>query len=166
MNTVQPSSAAKRKPKGPIKFNIQLNEEQKEAKDEILANDITVLRGQAGSGKAQPLSARVLTPNGYVRMGDLDVGDYISTPAGGKAAILGIYPQGIKDVYKITFSDKSTTYACLDHLWAVQHRDDKHTPKRRKGYANNNHDRWRILTTKQLLDAGLQRAEDCGLEHL
>jgi phosphate starvation-inducible protein PhoH and related proteins len=51
MNTVQPSSAAKRKPKGPIKFNIQLNEEQKEAKDEILANDITVLRGQAGSGK-------------------------------------------------------------------------------------------------------------------
>lgn len=51
MNTVQPSSAAKRKPKGPIKFNIQLNEEQKEAKDEILANDITVLRGNAGSGK-------------------------------------------------------------------------------------------------------------------
>ncbi len=51
MNTVPPSSAAKRKPKGPIKFNIQLNEEQKEAKDEILANDITVLRGQAGSGK-------------------------------------------------------------------------------------------------------------------
>jgi len=51
MNTIQPSSAAKRKPKGPIKFNIQLNEEQKEAKDEIMANDITVLRGQAGSGK-------------------------------------------------------------------------------------------------------------------
>lgn len=51
MSTIQPSSAAKRKPKGPIKFNIQLNEEQKEAKDEIMANDITVLRGQAGSGK-------------------------------------------------------------------------------------------------------------------
>ncbi len=29
---------AKRKPKGPIKFNIQLNEEQKSAKSKILAN--------------------------------------------------------------------------------------------------------------------------------
>ena len=42
---------AKRKPKGPIKFNIQLNEEQKNAKSLILENPITVLRGMAGRGK-------------------------------------------------------------------------------------------------------------------
>lgn len=41
----------KRKPKGPIKFNLQLNEEQKRVKATILANPITVLKGQAGSGK-------------------------------------------------------------------------------------------------------------------
>lgn len=41
----------KKKPKNPIKFNIQLNEEQKEAKRIILENDITVITGQAGSGK-------------------------------------------------------------------------------------------------------------------
>lgn len=41
----------KRKPKNPIKFNIQLNEEQKAAKAEILANTVTLLKGQAGSGK-------------------------------------------------------------------------------------------------------------------
>lgn len=41
----------KRRPKNPIKFNIQLNEEQKEAKALILENPITVLRGAAGSGK-------------------------------------------------------------------------------------------------------------------
>jgi phosphate starvation-inducible PhoH-like protein len=41
----------KRKPKGPIKFKIQLNEEQKEAKSKILANTITLLAGAAGSGK-------------------------------------------------------------------------------------------------------------------
>jgi phosphate starvation-inducible PhoH-like protein len=41
----------KKKPSNPIKFNIQLNEEQKQAKDLILNNPITVLRGQAGSGK-------------------------------------------------------------------------------------------------------------------
>ena len=43
---------AKRKPKGPIKFNISLNEEQKVAKAKILDNTITILRGKAGSGKS------------------------------------------------------------------------------------------------------------------
>ena len=41
----------KRKPKNPIKFNIQLNEEQKEAKQKILEAPITVIKGMAGSGK-------------------------------------------------------------------------------------------------------------------
>jgi phosphate starvation-inducible PhoH-like protein len=43
---------SKRKPKGPIKFNIQLNEEQKKAKDQILSSVVTVLKGKAGSGKS------------------------------------------------------------------------------------------------------------------
>lgn len=41
----------KRRPKGPIKFNVTLNEEQKAAKASILNSPITVLKGMAGSGK-------------------------------------------------------------------------------------------------------------------
>ena len=41
----------KKKPKGPIKFQIQLNEEQKAVKSAILNNVITIVTGQAGSGK-------------------------------------------------------------------------------------------------------------------
>jgi phosphate starvation-inducible PhoH-like protein len=41
----------KKKIKNPIKFKLQLNEEQKEAKDVILQNTITLLAGRAGSGK-------------------------------------------------------------------------------------------------------------------
>jgi phosphate starvation-inducible PhoH-like protein len=41
----------KRKPKNPIKFKIQLNEEQKQAKAKILDSTITLLAGSAGSGK-------------------------------------------------------------------------------------------------------------------
>src|SRR6056300_568711 len=37
--------------KNPIKFKIQLNEEQKLAKEEILNNTLTLLAGSAGSGK-------------------------------------------------------------------------------------------------------------------
>jgi phosphate starvation-inducible PhoH-like protein len=42
---------SKRKPKNPIKFQIQLNDEQKQAKSLILDNPITALKGMAGSGK-------------------------------------------------------------------------------------------------------------------
>lgn len=41
----------KRRPKNPIKFNVQLNEEQKEAKQKILESPITAIKGMAGSGK-------------------------------------------------------------------------------------------------------------------
>jgi len=41
----------KRRPKKPIKFNVQLNDEQKKAKALILDNPVTVLKGMAGSGK-------------------------------------------------------------------------------------------------------------------
>lgn len=43
--------AQKRRPKKPIKFNVQLNDEQKKAKAIILENPITAIRGMAGSGK-------------------------------------------------------------------------------------------------------------------
>ena len=43
--------APKRRPKKPIKFNVQLNDEQKQAKAKILESPITVLKGMAGSGK-------------------------------------------------------------------------------------------------------------------
>jgi phosphate starvation-inducible PhoH-like protein len=41
----------KRKPKNPISFKIQLNDEQKLAKQVILDSPVTLLRGMAGSGK-------------------------------------------------------------------------------------------------------------------
>jgi phosphate starvation-inducible PhoH-like protein len=47
----QEAFKAKRKPKGPIKFKLTLNEEQKEAKKIILENPVNVLKGMAGSGK-------------------------------------------------------------------------------------------------------------------
>jgi len=46
------NGSVKRKPKNPIKFSVQLNEEQKQAKEIILNSKITVIKGQAGSGKS------------------------------------------------------------------------------------------------------------------
>lgn len=46
------ASSKRRNLKNPIKFQVSLNEEQKDAKAAILGNKISVIRGQAGSGKS------------------------------------------------------------------------------------------------------------------
>lgn len=76
-----------------------------------------------GAGKAQPLDATVWTPSGPKRMGDIRVGDVVCTPDGGAARVTGVFPQGEKDIFRISFSDGSSAEACDEHLWRVSHVD-------------------------------------------
>lgn len=89
------------------------------------SNKSAVLSGEMGVGKAQPLHAKVLTPSGWVPMGDLRVGDLVIDPEGGTSKIVGVFPQGTKPVYRVTFSDGAQTECCDEHLWSVN------TPLRR-----------------------------------
>mgnify|MGYP003625947184 FL=1 len=50
-NSIKTPHRQKKVLKNPIKFKLQLNEEQKEAKAKILNNTLTLLAGKAGSGK-------------------------------------------------------------------------------------------------------------------
>lgn len=82
-----------------------------------------LLTGPAGTGKAQPLYANIRVPNGWEKMGNLKVGDLVCNPDGGYSKISGIFPQGIKNNYKITFSDGSIAESCDEHLWTVKFSD-------------------------------------------
>ncbi len=95
------------------------NAEQRMAVDILLDPNIKLvtLVGRAGSGKAQPLDSNILCPSGYVKMGDLKIGHSVLTPSGEKAEILGIYPQGKIDIYKVNFTDGTSTECSDDHLW-------------------------------------------------
>jgi hypothetical protein len=77
------------------------------------------LFGAAGTGKAQPLYSKVLTPSGWVNMGSLVLGDFVLCPDGSTAKILGIFPQGLQDTYEITFHDGRQVHASGEHLWEV-----------------------------------------------
>ena len=76
-----------------------------------------LLHGGAGSGKAQPISTPIPTPDGWKKMGDLKVGDKVFAENGSITEILGVFPQGIKDVYRITLEDGRTIECELNHLW-------------------------------------------------
>jgi phosphate starvation-inducible protein PhoH len=78
-----------------------------------------VAYGCAGTGKAQPLYSKILTPSGWTTMGKIKIGDYVLTPNGKKSKVCGIFPQGKKHIYEIVFHDGSKTRCCLEHLWEI-----------------------------------------------
>ncbi len=80
---------------------------------------------------AQPLDAKILTPSGWRTMGEMRPGDEVTTPTGEVAKVVGVYPQGEKPVFRVTFSDGSSTRCCDDHLWLTQSRDDV---KKKRGW--------------------------------
>ena len=75
--------------------------------------------GANGVGKAQPLHCKVKTPKGWTTIGECCVGDLLTSPNGRTTSVIGVYPQGSRPVYKITFADGRHTEADQDHLWKV-----------------------------------------------
>ncbi|MFD6227723.1 PhoH family protein [Streptomyces sp. NPDC060232] len=91
-------------------------------------------------GRAQPVFTNVLTPDGWRPIGDLQVGDLVVGSNGEPTPVLGVYPQGEKDIYRVTAQDGSWTLSCGEHLWTVRTRDDKRRDKP-----------WRVLETKEMI---------------
>jgi len=80
--------------------------------------------GEAGDnigrgGRAQPLDAKVLTPTGWRAIGDLVRGDRILGSNGTPTVVTGVYDRGVREVYRVRFSDGSSTRCCDEHLWRV-----------------------------------------------
>ncbi len=76
-------------------------------------------------GRAQPLTAKVLTPDGWRQIGDLAVGDLVVGSNGLPTPVLGVYPQGRRQVYRVVTQDGAETLACGEHLWTVRTPDDR-----------------------------------------
>ena len=82
--------------------------------------NLVFICGQATSGKAQPYTSKVLTPNGFVEMGSLNIGDAILAPDNSTQRVLNIFEQGEIDVWRLTFDDGAQTECCKNHLWKVR----------------------------------------------
>ena len=89
-------------------------------KQEMFLNSnstITLAGGAAGSGKALRHGEKVLTKNGFVNIENIKIGDSVVTPKNTVETVIGVYPQGLVDIYRITFQDGSTVDTCGNHLW-------------------------------------------------
>lgn len=73
----------------------------------------------AGSGKALKNGSGVLTPHGYKPIEQLKVLDLVIDDKGDKQVVVGVFPQGKKQIYKVQFSTGAEIECSPDHLWSV-----------------------------------------------
>ena len=103
-----------------------------------------MIYGQAGMGKAQPLYCQVLTPHGYKKLADISIGDKVMGKDGKIQEVIGVYPQGVRPVYKVTTNDGAVTYCDEEHIWNVRASSGN---SRKAGFKN--------LTLKEMLSKGI-----------
>lgn len=115
---------------------------QVEAVNIATENGGGIIIAGTGAGKDQPLTSKILTPTGWVQMGNIKLNDVVITPSGDYANVVGIFPQGMKDVYEIEFHDGSKTRCGYQHLWKVK--------KPKKPWRADTTDA--IISTKDIID--------------
>jgi hypothetical protein len=126
---------------------IDLEDYQKEGVLFLRSKKRCILADETGLGKEQPMDARILTPTGWVTMGELKVGSRVIGQNGRSCRVTGVFPQGIKPVYKVTFADGASVECGEDHLWSVNS-----SVRRFRGSPS------RVLSLKQLVSIGLRDA--------
>ena len=119
--------------------------------------DIVCFTGGTGGGKLNPLDEPVLTVDGWKQMGDIRIGDELVAPLNRERSfVTGIYPQGVKPIYKVTTSDGRTTRCGLEHLWRVY--TEKQVYKHRRGRGG-----FFVKTTKEIKEEFLDKGKSVYL---
>ena len=89
-----------------------------------------ILLAEAGTGKANSVDTivPVADERGYIRIGDIKIGDQVFDENGMPVKVLGVFPQGELPAYEVIFSDGTSVVCNDEHLWAArtrsQHYDD------------------------------------------
>lgn len=97
--------------------------------------------GTTGTGKScldnELIPAPV--PGGYIRNGDIKVGDKVYGRHGNVETVTGVFPQGLRTVYRLTLADGRTLDCAGDHLWTY------------KGRMGNSSKTWKTVSTEELM---------------
>lgn len=85
---------------------------------------LVVVTGVPTSGKALSLDTPLPSPNGWINMGDIKIGDKLYDEDGKECTVTFVTPiQHNRKCYKMIFSDNSEIICDEEHLWVT--RDDK-----------------------------------------
>lgn len=120
----------------------------------LAKGELGVILAAFGVGKALPNSNKVYTPEGYKLMGDIKVNDKVFGRNGKETNVIGVYPQGNRPIFKISFNDDTFTFCDEEHLWSVnsinqRNRSSWKDGKRIKLKPDNS---FKVIKTKDLIN--------------
>lgn len=83
----------------------------------------SLIHSTTGSGKGQPVSLEIPTPDGFKKMGELKVGDRVFGRNGKPTIVTGVFPQGKQKIYEVEFTSGQKTICDENHLWTLKKRN-------------------------------------------
>lgn len=137
-----------------IKVNIDYSkylhrpplEHQKEAIEKLVGTKKFILADDMGLGKALSNNTLIYTPKGVKKMGEIVIGDKVVGSDGNPYNVIGVFPQGKKDTYKVTFNDGYSIFTDDGHLWSVS------SPNYGENRKNDRRKKSLVLSTKQMFE--------------
>lgn len=87
--------------------------------------DLIIVAGRPSMGKAQRLTSKLLTPDGWILMRDVKIGTLVCGSDGRFYPVTAIYPQGVRPMFMVRFNDHTYTETCAEHLWTTRTRNDR-----------------------------------------
>lgn len=122
-----------------------------------------LLTGSTGTGKSLLNSILIPSPyseTGYIRIGDIKVGDYVYDRKGRPTKVLGVFPQGPREVFEIKLTDGRTISADGEHLFSY------YTAKQKLKYDNNQYKNgvpnFKTNSVNELLELGVTTPQANG----
>jgi len=121
---------------------------QEEGIEFLLKNKKCILADDMGIGKAEFVNNEVFTPKGRQKIGTLKNGDYVIGSDGKPVIVEAVYPQGVKDLYRVTFNDGYSVLVCKEHLFTVSSCNSGDNSKNREN-------KYHTISVEQMLDTEL-----------
>lgn len=86
----------------------------------IRNGSVTFIIAAPNVGKAVTLDTKILTPRGWVLNRDIKVGDLVIGKNGQPTRVLGVFPQGTTETFKVIFADGREVVTSPEHLWTIE----------------------------------------------
>ena len=115
-------------------------------------HDIKMLVAPNRVGKAKPVDSIVYTQGGTKRMGDCVVGDIILGGDGSPCKVTGVFPQGVKKLYRVWLDNNEISSVCCgEHQWKYLRHSRAFKHKENPKHKNLTFDMWEVLDTDGIL---------------
>lgn len=101
------------------------------------------IRSGHGVGKAVAVDTNVLTwDRGWRAAGDIRVGDHLVAVDGTPTRVVKVFPQGLRQLYRVTLDDGASVLVDAEHLWLTRSRSE-----RKHGHLG------KVRTTREIADS-------------